>query len=477
MKKLCTPLLFGVAILLASCSSDDDGNNNDNQTANFTVTIENVVTPKPIFQSGVFSTPIGATAPAPIFPGDSYQFDIDAGPVVVPMDGGTRLSFVTMFVQSNDLFFAPGEQGIALYNLNGIAIGANGPQDVTGQVLLWDAGTEVNEITGGPNQKPQQSMTAEDQGMNENGVVTQITNNTDVFGNVIPNVNAVIKVTIENIAPAKFRVKIMNVSTSTTIATPGLGVGTTAAVPMSPGVYAVHTGTAPFFMAGASATGAGSVGSNTGVEDIAEDGFPEALAMDTTNATGLIVPLSPGAYAVHTQGTQPMYQINTPDFGEGLEGIAEDGTPMALVTSLSGKTSVSSAAAFNMPVGASAPGPIGPGGSYQFSFTASEGENLSLSTMFIQSNDWFYAFSPDGLPLFSNGMPVMGDVTSQVFLYDVGTEADEYPGAGLFQVIRQPGLNTGAADSNSNVRLITPSSQMMNVPATANTIRVTITAQ
>ncbi len=66
-------------------------------------------------------------------------------------------------------------------------------------------------------------------------------------------------------------------------------------------------------------------------------------------------------------------------------------------------------------MGTTSPAPLFSDVSYQFSFTASEGENLSLATMFIQSNDWFYAFSADGLPLFSNGMPAMGDVTSQFF--------------------------------------------------------------
>ena len=73
-------------------------------SADFTVTIENVVTPKPIFESGVFAVPMGKSEPAPLFPGDAYEFEINAGPHVLPGDGGTRLSFVTMFVQSNDLF-------------------------------------------------------------------------------------------------------------------------------------------------------------------------------------------------------------------------------------------------------------------------------------------------------------------------------------------------------------------------------------
>lgn len=469
-------LTFCMLFVLTSCSNDDDNGTPSpgGNTSNFTVTIENVVMPQPIFQSGVFNTPVGGTAPAPLFPGEAYEFEINAGPVVLPNDGGTRLSFVAMFVQSNDLFFAPGEDGIALYDTNGDPIGAGGPVDVTNQVLIWDSGTEVNEETGGPNQKPQQDPTAEDEGEDENGVVTQITNNSDDFGNQIPDADEVIKVTVENIGDAMFKVRIENVSTATTIATPGQGAGTTAAVPISPGVYAIHTSSAPFFVEGEAATNAGLIGSAEGVENIAEDGFPEALAADTDGVTGLIVPLSPGAYAIHASGT-PIYQINSPDLGEGLEAIAEDGDPTALAGSLDGKSGVSTSGAFNTAVGGSSPGAIGPGQSFQFSFMASEGENLSLATMFVQSNDWFYAFGPSGIPLFTNGTAINGDLTSQVLLYDAGTEINEYPGAGLSQVIRQAALNSGEVDPNTNVRIIDSSTQD-NVPATASVIKITITS-
>ena len=48
-----------------------------------------------------------------------------------------RLSFATMYVQSNDLFLAPGDTGIALFIDEQPISG-----DVTALVRLWDAGTE-----------------------------------------------------------------------------------------------------------------------------------------------------------------------------------------------------------------------------------------------------------------------------------------------------------------------------------------------
>ncbi len=458
-------LLLAIPISLIGCGDDDGGTTVP--SSSFTVSIENVTTPSDFFQSGVFNTPVGGSDPAPLFPGDAYEFTVDAGPNVLPGDGGTRISFVTMFVQSNDLFYAPGEEGIALYE-NGMPIGSNGPEDVTAQINLWDAGTEVNETTGGPNQKPQQDPAAEDVGMDENGVVTLIENNTDEAGNTLPADEEVIQVTVEYLGDASFNIRIENVSDMNTIEIPGSG---TAAVPLSPGVFVVHTQSSPLFEAGVAASSGGVVESMNGVEDIAEDGFPEALSMDANAKTGLIVPLSPGAFAVHEAGLAPLYMSQAPDFGEGLEAVAEDGIPADLAASLMAKAGVSTAAAFDTPVGSGSPAAIGPGASYEFSFDATPGDRLSLATMFVQSNDWFYAFSQDGLALFNGDQPVSGDVTSSIFLYDAGTEVDEVPGAGLNQVIRQGTADTGPADSNTSVRVVSDNS----IPATESIIKVSIT--
>jgi len=70
-----------------------------------------------------------------------------------------------MFVQSNDLFYAPNGQGIALFDDQGNPIDA----DVSQYLSLWDAGTEVDEEPGtGPNQAPRQNGPT---GKDENGKV------------------------------------------------------------------------------------------------------------------------------------------------------------------------------------------------------------------------------------------------------------------------------------------------------------------
>ena len=109
--------------------------------------------------SGVFATPVGADGPGPLTPGSAYEFTLVARP-------GDRLSFATMYVQSNDLFLAPGETGIALFTDDRQPISG----DITDQIGLWDAGTEVNEEPGvGANQAPRQA--AANTGADEGGVV------------------------------------------------------------------------------------------------------------------------------------------------------------------------------------------------------------------------------------------------------------------------------------------------------------------
>ena len=96
------------------------------------------------------------------------------------------------------------------------------------------------------------------------------------------------------------------------------------------------------------------------------------------------------------------------------------------------------------PVGAMGAGPIRPGASYEFSFTAMPGMKLFMTQMFGQSNDWFYSPDANGITLFdAKGNPVGGDVTAKMILWNAGTEVDEEIGIGPNQGPRQPATNTG----------------------------------
>ncbi len=469
MKKI--PLFLGLcALAFAGCEEfpidlpkdgPDDKDTTNVEPTSFRVTIENVVEPQPFFQSGVFNTPVGADAPGPALPeeGAAYEFSFYAGPSTVP-GTTTKLSFATMFVASNDLFYAPLGSGITLYE-DGEPISG----DITDQVFLWDAGTEVNEAPGSESQPPT-NMGGEDEG----GVV-QLLDETTEGGLLVPNVdvayplvNEAIKVMISH-EGTKFTVRIYNLSGSTEVPSP-----------LAPGVYAVHTEDDLLFKTGEPDFG-------VGLEAIAEDGNPAMLGEYIAERTGLIVPLSPGVYAVHQPDVKPLFTSGEPDYGQGLEGIAEDGNAAELADNLPSVEGVGASGMFNTPVGADEPGPIGPGGSYEFTVEAKPGYHLSWATMFIQSNDLVYTFMDSGVPLFNeDGEPVSGDVTELVRLYDVATEVDQFPGAGLDQPIRQSGPDTGAHDDDDSVSRVTadgetPAEDGFVYPMTKKVIKVTVTPE
>jgi len=104
-------------------------------------------------------------------------------------------------------------------------------------------------------------------------------------------------------------------------------------------------------------------------------------------------------------------------------------------------------------VGASAPGPITPGAAYEVMVSAVPGDRLSLTLMMGQSNDWFYAPAEPGIELFKNGQAISGEITSQLVMWDAGTEVNQEPGIGPDQGPRQKAPNTGKAE-NGMVRKI-----------------------
>ena len=135
-------------------------------------------------KAGVFNTPAGADGPGVIGPGGAYEFEVKATAET------PYLSFATMFVQSNDLFIGPGEAGIALIDMDGMAM--EGMQDVTADMQLWDAGTEFNEEPGvGPDQAPRQS--GANTGRPEIGGTVRVVDD----GYSYPDVSALVKVSID----------------------------------------------------------------------------------------------------------------------------------------------------------------------------------------------------------------------------------------------------------------------------------------
>jgi hypothetical protein len=280
----------------------------------------------------------------------------------------------------------------------------------------------------------------------ENGTVRKIQDVMDGF--TYPATNTAIKAMLTYNGDGNFTLTIDNLMSSP--------------APLAPGVFAVHTAANPLFEENVNDM-------MQGLEALAEDGNPAMLGDYLNMNSGIASPLAPGVFAIHSSG-MPIFTAGQADLDEGLEALAEDGDPSGLISAIMAKADVKSSGVFNTPVGASAAGPLMPGNSYEFEFTASTGDYLSFSTMFVQSNDLFFAPADNGMALWNNGNVVMGDVTSSIMLWDAGTEANEFPGTGVNQPIRQSGPNSGT-DENGNVRLLDDGYTYLS---TDETIRVTI---
>ena len=372
----------------------------------FTVTITNVSTDQRFFQQGTFGVAEdGSTAPA-----ESYTFSFNAGPIITAGQP-TRISFAAMLTGTFDQFLATDQNGITLYNEAGQPITG----DITGQVNVYDAGTKddagADVATPGP---------------------VQLVGNAGAGTPEQPGLN-VATVTISN-EGTLFTVTVTDAQTEGGI---------------SPGVYGVHTIDGPLFR---TTQGVGV----DGLEALAEGGDPTALSATMARNEGFIVPLSPGVFAIHGSDVSPILVPDEVDRGEGLEALAEDGIAANLGEALAANAAVDSSGVFSIPVGSAEPRAIMPGESYSFTINSAEpGDVLSLATMMVQSNDIIYATSQVGIPLFNGDQPFSGNATPQLYAYDVGTEANEYPGAGLNQPIRQAAPNTGEADPDNRVRRVT----------------------
>ena len=210
--------------------------------------------------------------------------------------------------------------------------------------------------------------------------------------------------------------------------------------------------------------------SRTFVATVRNVSMPGTISSDRA---GGAVPLSPGAYAVYT-GSNPAF--NEGELADqGTELIAEDGFPMTKADSLAGAADVSDSGIFASPGGMLGDA-FEPGASGTFTFTARPGDRLTLETMFVQSNDWFYAL--EGLSLFdADGNPISGDITGNIELYDAGTEQDSAPGTGEFQKPVQGENQTDFGPAEEVPVSLVSSRHGFAVPATTSVIQITIAPQ
>ncbi|MBK9035814.1 MAG: spondin domain-containing protein [Myxococcales bacterium] len=458
MKK--TAVMFTALAALAACGDADEPELTPDAGATtdaaptpttFTVRVDNVA-PWTVLKAGLASTKLVAT-PGPLASGEAYDFTFTAG-------RGQALSFATMFGESNDWFFAPGPAGIALYDGDGAPVSG----DVTAQVELWNAGTELDqEPAVGDSTGPRQS--GPDAGAPDpDPTVRSIPVTAPLSSGVMftrPAIDAVIRVTVTPGANRQFTVRLQNVSTATTLVT---SAGSRD-VHLSPAVWALHAAPGPLFTPGAADRA-------QGLEQVAESGRGAGLVNVLGVLTGVATPASPLVWAVHRGGT-PLYDLGVADRGDGLERLAERGDPQVLADSLdASRTGLVGAGVLAVPVGAAGPGPARPGQAYEAEISALPGDRLSFATMFGMSNDWFFASDPAGIMLFNpDGSPMSGDVTHMVGIYDAGTELDEELGIGPNTAPQQATPDSGAPDPIRQVRAV---GARYPAPASAH-LRVTLT--
>lgn len=212
------------------------------------------------------------------------------------------------------------------------------------------------------------------------------------------------------------------------------------------------------------------------IENISQ---PQTVVTDRAMGT---VPLSPPAYAVFT-GDDPMFEPGD-RANEGTARIAEDGFAEAMLAILASDNDVKTSNVATSPGGPDDGPAVFSGESVTFNVSAQPGDKFQFETMFVQSNDWFYAFDDGGLELFDGSTPVAGDVTGRVAIYDAGSEEDTAPGTGptmlpgpVQKPVQEATASNFGTDEDVDIENARTRHPNFTIPANNTVIRVTVTPQ
>ena len=359
-----------------------------------TLTVANVLNSKPLVESGTFQ---GTGTPALILPGQSVSIQFSAAK-------GEAISFATMYGWSNDLFFAPANPGILVYDQNGAPIEG----DVSAQVKLWDNGTRINQAPGSAVNHP---------GTADSKNITEV-KGTDAQGNVYLAAAVLVKATLKYNGNSYFTLTLQNTSG-----------GTANETPMSPGVWAVSYIVGGSLLDAAPLYTSGMPTAN-GLTNIAEAGDNSVLSTYIKGMTGIFTPLSPILVVIYNGIDNPIYKVGENDPGEGLKLLAQRGNADTLAAFLKGKPGIKNVYVLPAPVTGVLLPTIAdqPGATVSQEITVTKGDRLAIATMYGFSNDWFFASTGNGVDPTQKG-----DISSSITLYDDGTAIDQFPGAGITQ--------------------------------------------
>lgn len=429
-KKLIRLALGILPFIVASCSKDNDMNQGGTPS---TITIENVLDASTLVESGTFEKE--GSAPV-IMPGESISFQFSAAK-------GQAISFATMYGWSNDLFFAPVNPGIQLYEEDGTPIEG----DVSSEIKLWDNGTRINQVPGAHVTHP---GTAEATPQN----ITEISG-TDAQGNRYASASSLMKTSLHYEGNSMFTLTIENTSGNTANPTP-----------FSPGVWAIS------YIAGGNLLNpnplyeAGKPTAN-GLTNIAEMGDNSVLGNYIAEQTGIFTPLSPVLVVVYNGIDNPIYKVGEKDRGQGLKELAQKGDANGLAAHLKTLNGVKEAyilPAANTTVLLPRMGEQA-GSSVSQQLNIAPGDRIAIATMYGLSNDWFFASKDNGVDATAKG-----DISSSIGLFDNGTAVNQFPGAGItqFNLAGTPLEESKAIEEVPNPNAFT------TLPSIPNIIKVTL---
>jgi hypothetical protein len=421
-------MLFLLMGMLSSCKK----HNPHFPTVKSTISVENVLQSKPLVESGVFKYD-GATPL--IMPGTSASFQFSASK-------GQAISFACMYGWSNDLFFAPGNPGIKLFDDAGNPVEG----DVSDQIKLWDNGTRINQHPGSNVMHPGTAETTPQNIMEVNG--------TDAQGNSYLPASSLMKATLHYEGNSIFTLTIENTSG-----------GTANETPFSPGVWAISYNVggnllnpAPLYSEG--------MPSAHGLTNIAEMGNTDMLYEYIMDNTGIFTPLSPVLVVVYRGTHNPIFMTGEKDAGHGLSNLAQTGDASVLAGYLNGVPGVKKV--YVLPAsGTTVLLPrIGDqtGSKVSQELNLAQGDKIAIATMYGFSNDWFFASTGEIEATHSS------DISLRMGLFDDGTAVSQFPGAGVNQAAAG-----GAPVTESNPIVEVPNPNAFNtLPPINEIIKVTL---
>jgi hypothetical protein len=425
--RLGSVLAASAIVAITSCKKENGGPINRSTT----ISVENVLNSKPLVESGTFQ---GSGESPLITPGHSVTIRFSAAK-------GETISFATMYGWSNDLFFAPENPGIAVYDPAGNPLGG----DVSSQIKLWDNGTRINQAPGANVNHP---------GTPDNKPIIEV-NGTDAQGNTYLPASQLVQATLAYEGNSYFTLTLKNNSG-----------GTANETPLSPGVWSVS-----YIVGGNLLNPAPLYTKNqptaNGLTSIAEAGNNQPLSTYISSITGIFTPLSPVLVVVYNDIQNPIYSVGENDRKEGLKDLAQKGNADILAAALKNKPGVKGVYVLAEPTTRVLLPSIGsaPGGNVSQTISFEQGDRLAIATMYGFSNDWFFASKDNGVDPSDKG-----DISNTIALYDDGTALNQYPGAGITQF----NLAGTPLDESKAIAPVPNPNEFTTLPEVKNMIRVII---